>query len=139
MNKDQSDILDAEIINPSNNESTHEDAYQQGDPNLNSPEKIITTIVYGLQAAALLIPFTMIAGVIMNYVKIDDVKGTWLESHFRWQMRTFWFALLWFVVGVLTVVVLIGYFILVANAVWVIYRMIKGWIFLSEGKAIYNA
>ncbi|OIQ00392.1 MAG: hypothetical protein AUK35_03500 [Zetaproteobacteria bacterium CG2_30_46_52] len=106
---------------------------------MNSPEKIITTIVYGLQAAALLIPFTMIAGVIMNYVKIDDVKGTWLESHFRWQMRTFWFALLWFVVGVLTVVVLIGYFILVANAVWVIYRMIKGWIFLSEGKAIYNA
>jgi len=52
----------------------------------------------------------------MNYVKKDDVAGTWIESHFRRQIRTFWFGLLWLVVGTITYVVLIGWVILAADS-----------------------
>jgi uncharacterized membrane protein len=80
---------------------------------------------------------TLIIGVILNYIKREDVRGTWLESHFRWQIRTFWYSILWTVIGFLTAIVLIGYAVLFANAIWVIYRIIKGWIRLSEGMEMY--
>lgn len=137
MNKNDPNIIDAEIIDAADAQQAHHEKSPHNKAALKTPEKNIATMVYALQALALLIPFTIIAGVIINYVKIDDVKGTWLESHFRWQMRTFWFALLWFMLGIITFVIGIGYFILFANAVWVIYRMIKGWLRLHEGKAMY--
>ena len=99
--------------------------------------KTITVLVYALQAASFVVGITLIIGVILNYIKRDDVRGTWLESHFRWQIRTFWYSILWTVIGVLTAIVLIGYAVLFANAVWVIYRIIKGWIRLSEEKEMY--
>ena len=99
--------------------------------------KRLTAIVYGLQILGFFVGVTFIAGVIINYVKRDDVRGTWLESHFRWQIRTFWYGLLWSCIGILLFVVVIGIFILMANAVWVLYRAIKGWIELSEGKPLY--
>ncbi len=52
-------------------------------------------LVYGLQAASFFFGITAIAAVIINYVKKDDVLNTWLASHFRWQIRTFWFGLFW--------------------------------------------
>ena len=99
--------------------------------------KTITTIVYALQALSYFTGITFIAAVILNYVKKEDVQGTWLASHFRWQIRTFWYGLLWGVLGVISFVFVVGYFILIANAIWIVYRIIKGWLRLSEGKEMY--
>lgn len=100
--------------------------------------KTITTVVYALQAVSFFIGITFIAGVIVNYIKKSEVEGTWLESHFRWQIRTFWFSVLWSVIGFILVFVLIGYLVLAADALWVIYRIVRGWLNLSEGKAMYK-
>ncbi|MBN2429278.1 MAG: hypothetical protein JXK94_13160 [Deltaproteobacteria bacterium] len=97
----------------------------------------VTTLVYALQVASLLVGITFLIGVVVNYVKLNDVRGTWLESHFRWQIRTFWFALLWSVVGFFTLGLGIGFFILIANSVWFIYRIVKGWLNLNDGKEMY--
>ncbi|MCW8859996.1 MAG: hypothetical protein OQK97_09915 [Deltaproteobacteria bacterium] len=100
--------------------------------------KTLTGVVYALQAASFLFGVSLIVAVIINYVKKNDVQGTWLESHFRWQIRTFWFSLLWSILGIITFVAVIGYFILVADLVWLIYRIVKGWLSLAEGKEMYN-
>jgi uncharacterized membrane protein len=95
--------------------------------------KRLALIVYALQAASLFTgTLTLFAGIIINYVRREDVQGTWIESHFRWQIRTFWFTLLWLVIGVATLIFLIGKGILLAAAVWFIYRIVKGWVYLSE-------
>jgi uncharacterized membrane protein len=96
----------------------------------------ITNLVYALQTAVFLAGIPYLVAIVINYVKRDDVQGTWLESHFRWQIRTFWFSLLWFALGAVTYVIVIGYFILVADAVWVIYRIVKGWLALYERKPL---
>ncbi len=100
----------------------------------------ITTAVYVLQAIGILPPFlpAFLAAVIMNYVKRDDVRGTFLESHFRWQIRTFWFGLLWAVIGGLTMVFLVGFVILAADVIWILYRIIKGWLDLIDRKPMYR-
>jgi uncharacterized membrane protein len=85
-----------------------------------------------------------IIAVIINYVKRSDVRGTWLESHFSWQIRTFWYALLWsVVVGLLSfllAIVLIGIALWVIGmfllGVWAIYRVARGWLALKEGRAL---
>lgn len=99
----------------------------------------VTTAVYLLQAIGVLIVPAFIAAVIVNYVKRDDVRGTFLQSHFRWQIRTFWFGALWAVVGGLLMVILIGYVILVVNVIWIMYRVIKGWLDLVDRKPMYRA
>jgi uncharacterized membrane protein len=96
--------------------------------------KNITTAVYALQAAGFFFGITWIVAIVINYVKKEDVAGTWLESHFRWQIRTFWFGLLWAVLGCLLLVVIIGFAILFADAVWMIYRIVKGWLNLNDNK-----
>jgi uncharacterized membrane protein len=81
-----------------------------------------------------------IIAVIINYVKQGDARGTWLESHFRWQIRTFWFALAWVVliglVGAVFAVVLIGFAIwgvgLFVLGLWAIYRIVRGWLRLKD-------
>jgi len=100
--------------------------------------KTITTVVYALQAASFFIGFSFIAAVIVNYIKLPQVADTWLESHFRWQIRTFWFSVLWSIIGSVLVLVLIGYLVLAAVFLWVIYRIARGWINLSQGKAMYQ-
>lgn len=100
--------------------------------------KTIALVVYILQAAGFFIGLTFIVGAIINYVKRGDVKGTWLESHFKWQLRTFWFGILWNVIGVLTIVFTIGYLILAINFFWMIYRIVKGFIRLNDRKSMYN-
>jgi uncharacterized membrane protein len=97
----------------------------------------LTMIVYVLQIASIIVGITLIAGVIINYLKRKDVEGTWLESHFRWQIRTFWYSLLWFGVGLALLIVVVGLFVLMALAMWLLYRAIKGWLELEEGKAMY--
>jgi len=96
----------------------------------------MTHAVYALQAASFFLGISLFAAAIVNYIKKEDVAGTWLESHFRWQIRTFWLTLLWLSVGALTFIVVIGYFILMGAAIWLIYRIAKGWIFLAEKRPL---
>lgn len=93
----------------------------------------LATIVYALQALSLFTSgLPLFAGIIINYVRREDVRGTWLESHFRWQIRTFWFTLLWTSLGIATALFMIGWAILTATALWLIYRIVRGWIYLYE-------
>src|SRR3989344_7847088 len=71
--------------------------------------KNIATAVYALQAASFLLLITYFIAVMLNYIKRDDARGTWLESHFRWQIRTFWFGLLWLALGGVTDFIGIGW------------------------------
>jgi uncharacterized membrane protein len=98
--------------------------------------KTLTMVVYLLQALGFFVGITWIVAVIINYVKKDEVGGTWLESHFRWQIRTFWFGLLWGVVGTVLLLVLVGYLVWVAAGIWVIYRIVKGWLYLNDAKPL---
>lgn len=85
-----------------------------------------------------------IIAVIINYVKRSEARGTWLESHFTWQIRTFWYALLWallvalvsiplafIIIGIGTWIV--GMFVL---GIWAIYRVARGWLALKDGRAL---
>lgn len=98
----------------------------------------VATVVYVLQAVGLFFPPAFVIAVIIDYVKRDDVRGTFLESHFRWQIRTFWFGLLWTAVGLLTWVILIGYAVHAAVWIWLAYRIIKGWLDLVDRKPMYR-
>lgn len=97
----------------------------------------IAHAVYGLQAASFVLGFTSIVGVILDYARRDRVRGTWLESHFTWQVRTFWYSLLWGLLGVTTLVAIVGYFVLLGVTVWAIYRIAKGWLNLADGRPMY--
>ena len=99
----------------------------------------LTHVIYGLYGASLVFGLTAIVAIVLNYIKREEVAGTFLESHFRWQIRTFWFTLLWGVIGVLTFIILIGIPILIADVIWFIYRIAKGWLRLNEGKPMYVA
>jgi uncharacterized membrane protein len=85
-----------------------------------------------------------IIAVIINYVKRGDARGTWLESHFTWQIRTFWFALLWgclvWFSGLLLAIVLVGFAIWIVGlfvlGLWAIYRIAKGWLRLQDRKPV---
>jgi uncharacterized membrane protein len=105
---------------------------QQAEANKN-----ITHVIYALYAASLISGITFIVAIILNYVKRDDVAGTLYESHFRWQIRTFWFSVLWGVIGAITFVLFVGIVILVVAGIWFIYRIAKGWLYLSESKPMY--
>jgi uncharacterized membrane protein len=89
---------------------------------------------------AFLLGWPSIIAVILNYVKRGEVRGTWLESHFRWQIRTFWFGLLWVSLCILFVIFTLGLGIFIAwiplliVSIWFIYRILRGWIRLSERK-----
>lgn len=101
--------------------------------------KTLTAIIYALYAASFFVGITAIAAIVMNYIKKDDVAGTFLESHFRWQIRTFWFGLLWGVIGAILALVLVGWLVIIADGVWIIYRIVKGWLRLNDNKPMYAA
>jgi uncharacterized membrane protein len=96
-----------------------------------SAATVITAFLFG---------WPSIIAVIINYVKRDEVRRTWLDSHFSWQLRTFWYAVMWAVVAFLLAVTLVGLVLAVplaiALTVWIIYRVIRGWMTLSQGKPI---
>lgn len=99
----------------------------------------LTHVVYALQAISFVFGITYfiaVIAVIINYLKYPSVSGTWLQSHFHWQIRTFWFGLLWYVVGFLTTIIVIGWLILFANYIWLIYRVVKGWIYLNDKRTV---
>ncbi|MBI4195098.1 MAG: hypothetical protein HY526_08470 [Betaproteobacteria bacterium] len=118
------------------------------------PESLVrlTHVVYGLHAfsavmgvlgpafivTAFLTGWPSIIGVIINYVKRGDARGTYLDSHFGWQIRTFWYALLWAAIGLLLIATVFGMVIgvplLVVVGLWVLYRIVRGWITLNDGQ-----
>ena len=128
-------------------------------PNVNTSQSLYdwTQIIYGLHAlsivtgilgaatviGAFLIGWPSIIAVIMNYIKRSDANGTWLESHFRWQIRTFWFGLIWAVLCWLIVLmtlflaVIIIWIPLGILTLWFIYRVARGWLALRERKPMY--
>ena len=81
-----------------------------------------------------------LAAVVLNYVKRGEAAGSWLESHFRWQIRTFWFTLLWLVVYGLLIITIIGipiaWILIALLGIWVGYRVIRGWIALSGARPV---
>jgi uncharacterized membrane protein len=94
-----------------------------------TPALIVTSFLSG---------WPSIIAVIINYVKRDEVRGTWLDSHFAWQLRTFWYALLWLFVIFLLFITLVGIILAIpvglAVGVWIVYRIVRGWMALSQGK-----
>lgn len=96
--------------------------------------KTVTAVVYALHAIGFFSGITWIVAVIVNYVKLDDARGTWLESHFRWQIRTFWWGLLWGVIGSVLLLILVGWLVLAAAGIWIIYRIVRGAVYLSENR-----
>ena len=104
-------------------------------PSQDIQNKNLTQVIYGLYAAAILVGVTNIVAVVMNYIKREDVAGTLYESHFTWQIRTFWWSLLWGVLGFILIFALgLGFLILGVNFIWYIYRIAKGWLRLNENK-----
>lgn len=92
---------------------------------------------------AFLTGWPSIIAVILNYVKRSEVRGTWLDSHFSWQIRTFWYGLLWVGACVAFIVITFGIGILIAwiplaiVTVWFVYRVVRGWWRLRDGRAMY--
>jgi uncharacterized membrane protein len=91
-------------------------------------------------AGAFVFGIPSIIAVILNYANQGNARGTWVESHFRWQIRTFWFALLWAVIAALLFVTIIGIFfawlVAVVAGLWVIYRIVRGWIALANRETV---
>ena len=114
----------------------------------------LTYLIYGLHlfsaingvltsafvVTAFLSGWPSILAVFLNYLKQGDTRGTYLESHFRWQIRTFWFAFLWLCVGAILVVTIIGiplaWILVTIVGLWVLYRMLRGWLRLMNQEAM---
>ncbi len=95
----------------------------------------LTLIIYILYALCWVLGgVPAIVAIVINYIKREDAAGTLYESHFSWQIRTFWWMLGWVVLGVITLPVLVGFVILPVAGIWVIYRMVKGLLFWNDRK-----
>jgi len=93
-------------------------------------------ICYALYALSCVIGVTAVAAIIINYLKRDEVAGTWVASHFEWQIKTFWYGLVGAVVSWILMFVLIGFPLMLAVFIWVVYRVVKGWLALADEKPV---
>jgi len=91
----------------------------------------LPTIIYALYLANLVIPFTGLVGVIMAYVNKGGA-AEFLQSHYQFQIRTFWIGLLYAVIGILTMAIIIGWLILLFTVIWLIVRCVKGFKYLNQ-------
>lgn len=99
--------------------------------------KLILNIIYGLYALGFLTGgMGALAAVILSYIKRADMAGTVYVSHIDWVLRTFWWSLLWGIISAIFTLILIGWIGLFATLVWVLYRLVKGWLTLAEGRPI---
>ncbi len=105
---------------------------------------VVALFSSGFPAVAPLMGIVGIAGLIVAYVKRDEAQGTWVASHLRWLIRTFWYSFLWGVVGGIVLLVLgliligipIAFLIWAVASVWVIYRVIRGYLLFKDEKPI---
>ena len=99
----------------------------------------LTHVVYALYAIGFLtsgfLAIATIAAVVVIYIKRADIAGTVYSAHFDWLLRTFWWALLWCAVGFVLTLIFIGWLVILATVIWVIYRVAKGWLALIDGRA----
>ena len=95
----------------------------------------LTLIIYALYALSWVLGgIPAIVAIVLNYLKREDAAGTLYESHFNWQIRTFWWSLGWAVLGAITLLIGVGFLILLVAGIWSIYRMVKGLLFWNEHK-----
>ncbi len=101
--------------------------------------RTLTHVLYALYAVYWLTGgVSVLVAIIINYIKRDDVAGTPYEIHFTWQIRTFWLGLAGHLIGIALFLLLIGIPILWAVAIWTLYRIIKGWLYLYDNKPLVN-
>ena len=101
--------------------------------------KQVTMVVYLLQALSFAFGVTAIIGLVINYVKRDETVGTLYESHFNWQIRTFWWGLVWTIVGIVLSFIMIGFAVLFVVWIWAIYRVVKGFLKLNDNQPVQPA
>jgi uncharacterized membrane protein len=101
---------------------------------------VVALVSSGFPVAAPLMGIVGIVGLIVAYVKRDEAQGTWVASHLRWLIRTFWFSLLWGAVGAVFAVTIIGLIVAIpiwaVASIWVIYRVIRGYLLFKDEKPI---
>ena len=101
---------------------------------------VVALISSGFPVAAPLMGIVGIAGLIVAYVKRGDAQGTWVASHFTWLIRTFWYSLLWGAIGAVFAVTIVGLIVAIpvwaVASIWVIYRVIRGYLLFKENKPI---
>ncbi len=101
--------------------------------------KKLAATVYLCQALTFMLAgLPLLVGVAINFFKRNEVQGTWLESHFNWQIKTTWITLAGFTLSGITFGMGIGVFILIATVVWLVYRITIGWYALNDGKPVNN-
>ena len=105
-------------------------------PSPTDDRTVMGHVVYGMYALAAVTGFPAFIGVIVAYFIRGSVRGTWLETHVTWQIRTFWYALLFQIIGWITTLILIGWLIIPLALLWFIWRTAKGWIRLSHRQPI---
>jgi uncharacterized membrane protein len=101
--------------------------------------KQVTMVVYVLQALSFAFGVTAVVGLVINYVKRDETVGTLYESHFNWQIRTFWWGLVWTIVGIVLSMIVIGVAVLFVVWIWAIYRVVKGFLKLNDNLPVEAA
>jgi uncharacterized membrane protein len=102
--------------------------------------KTLTLAVYVLQVLSIFVGITAIVGVIINYVKRDETAGTIYESHFDWQIRTFWWGLAWGVLGFILLFAFgLGFVVWFVAGIWAIYRVVKGFLKLNDNQPVHPA
>ena len=102
--------------------------------------KTLTMVVYVLQVLSVFVGITAIVGVIINYVKRDEAVGTLYESHFDWQIRTFWWGLVWSILGFILLFAFgLGLLVWFVAGIWAIYRVVKGFLKLNDNLPVMPA
>ena len=97
---------------------------------------IVAHVVYATYALTFLTGFTALVGVVVAYLNRDAVRGSWLDSHMIWQIRTFWYALAIQVIGWITTLILIGWLIVPLGGLYFIWRIAKGWVRLANHRPV---
>jgi uncharacterized membrane protein len=95
-------------------------------------------LVYGLYLVSVLVGVTMLIGLVMAYINRGQVAGTWAESHYTYQIRTFWIGLLYSVISVVLMLVLIGFLLIFVVLIWVFARCIRGLQWAGNGQPVPN-
>ncbi len=99
--------------------------------------RTLTHVLYGLYALHWFTGgISGLVAIIVDYIKRPDAAGTPYAAHFEWQIRTFWLGLIGYVIGGALVFVVIGFFILAAVSIWMLYRIVKGWLYLYDEKPL---